>query len=53
MFSDVRSIRFVKLNAKTIASYLAKLYRKCVESGVFPESLKYAEGSQFIKLVKK
>ena len=35
--SDVPSIRFVKLSAKIISPYLLKLYKKCVEYGVFPE----------------
>ena len=41
--SDVPSIRFVKLRAKVITLYLCKLFKKCIEYGVFPESLKYAE----------
>ena len=51
--SDVPSIRFVKLSAKIIAPYLAKLYNKCVEYGVFPESLKYAEVVPIYKTGKK
>ena len=41
--SDVPSIRFVKLSSKLIAPYLCELFNKCVEYGVFPELLKYAE----------
>ena len=51
--SDVPSIRFVKLSAKIISPYLAKLYNKCVEYGVFPESLKYAEVVPIYKTGKK
>ena len=41
--SDVPSICFVKLSDKIISPYLSHLYNKCVEYGVFPESLKFAE----------
>ena len=34
---------FLKLRAKIISSYLSKLYKICVEYGLFPESLKFAE----------
>ena len=51
--SDVPSIRFVKLSAKIISPYLSKLYNKCVEYGVFPESLKYAEVVPIYKNGKK
>ena len=40
--SDVPSTRFVKLSAKVVALHLCKLFNKCVEYGVFPDSLKYA-----------
>ena len=36
---DVPSICYVKLSAKIVYPYLSKLYNKCVECGVFPESL--------------
>ena len=39
----VPSIRFVKVGVKVISSYLCKQFNKCVEYGVFPEFLKYAE----------
>ena len=51
--SDVPSIRFVKLSAKIISPYLSKLYNKCVEYGVFPESLKFAEVIPIYKSGKK
>ena len=51
--SDVPSIRFVKVSAKIISPYLSKLYNKCVEYGVFPESLKYAEVVPIYKTGKK
>ena len=38
------SIWFVKLNAKIISAKLSKIYNKCVECGVFPESLKKCLG---------
>ena len=41
--SDVSNIRFVKLSAKIISHYLSNLYNRCVEYGVFPELLKFAE----------
>ena len=43
MHSDVPSIRFVKLSAKTVSPYLSNLYNKCVEYGMFPGPLKFAE----------
>ena len=51
--SDVPSIRFVKLSSKVIAPYLCELFNKCVEYGVFPESLKYAEVVPIYKSGKK
>ena len=51
--SDVPNIRFVKLSAKIISPYLSKLYNKCVEYGVFPESLKFAEVIPIYKSGKK
>ena len=51
--SDVPSIRFVKLSAKIISPYLSKLYNKCVECGVFPETLKHAEVVPIYKNGKK
>ena len=51
--SDVPSIRFVKLSSKLIAPYLCELFNKCVEYGVFPESLKYAEVVPIYKYYKK
>ena len=53
MRSDVPSIRFVKLSAKIISPYLSKLYNKCVECGVFPETLKHAEVVPIYKNGKK
>ena len=50
---DVPSIRFVKLSAKVIDLYLAKLYNKVVEYGVFPEFLKYDEVVPIYKTNKK
>ena len=43
VLSDVPSIRFMKLSAKIISSYLSTLYNNCVEYGVFPNSIKHAE----------
>ena len=44
---------FLKLRAKIISSYLSKLYNKCVEYGVFPKSLKFAEEIEIYKSGKK
>ena len=43
MHSDVPSIRFVKLSAKIVSPYLSILYNKCVEYGMSPGPLKFAE----------
>ena len=51
--SDVPRIRFVKLSARIISPYLSKLYKKSVEYGVFPESLKFAEVVPIYKNGKK
>ena len=48
--SDVPRIRFTKLS-KVIATYLCKLFNKCVEYGVF--TLKYAEVVPIHKSGKK
>ena len=40
---NVPSICLVKLGEKIISPYRSKFYNKCVEYGVFPESLKFAQ----------
>ena len=51
MGTDVLSIVFTKLSAKVIATYLCKLFNKCVEYGVF--TLKYAKVAPIYKFGKK
>ena len=51
--SEVPSICFVKLTAKIISLYFSKLYNKCVECGVFPETFKHAEVVPIYKNGKK
>ena len=50
--SDMPSIQFVKLSAKMIAPNLCKLFKKCVEYGVFPSHLNMLKWYQFTSLVK-
>ena len=41
--SDVPGICFVKFSAKIISPCLSRLYNKCIEYGVFPDSLKFSK----------
>ena len=51
--SDIPSIKFIKLSKTIIVPYLILIFNKCIESNVFPKSLKIAEVVPIYKDGKK
>ena len=41
--SDSPAVKFIKISKDVIAPYIAYIFNKCIEEGIFPSSLKVAE----------